>query len=87
MVPTAEVILLSQQGMAYCCVFTDELFLPGFILLTETSSCVPGAINCNKENLKTFSSLNKDHDHQKSDVILLIWECDKFDRRGSKGDK
>ena len=50
--PTAEVRLLSQQGMDYCCVYHGQLFLPGFILLTEYYYCVPGAINCTKEDLK-----------------------------------
>ena len=33
-VPAAEVRLLSQQGMDYCCVYHGEMFLPGFLLLT-----------------------------------------------------
>ena len=32
-------------------------------------------------------SLTQDDDHQISDVILSICECDKVDRRGAKGDK
>ena len=34
-----------------------------------------------------MSSLTQDDDNQSSDVLLLIWECDKVDRRGSKGNK
>ena len=44
-------------------------------------------INCNNEDLKTMSSLTQDDDHQISDVLFLIWECDKVDRRGAKGNK
>ena len=84
-VPTAEVIMFSQLGMDYCCVYHGQLFLPGFILLTEPSSCVPGAINCNKEGRKIMSSLTQDDYNQSSDVILSIWECDKVGRRGEKG--
>ena len=32
-------------------------------------------------------SLTQDDDHQSSDVILFIWECDKVDMRGGKGNK
>ena len=46
-IPTAEVRLISQRGIAYCCVYHVKIFLPVFILLTEPSSYVPGAINCN----------------------------------------
>ena len=34
-----------------------------------------------------MSSLTQDYDHQIIDVILSILECDKFDRRVSKGDR
>ena len=87
MVPIADVILLSQQGMDYCCVYLGQLFLPGFILLTETSSCVPGSINWNKEDLTIISSLTQYDDNQISDVILSIWGCDKVDRSISKGNR
>ena len=86
-VPTADVILLSEQGMDYCCVYLGQLFLPGFILLTETSSCVPGAINWNKLGLTIMSSLTQYDDNQISDVLLSIWGCDKVDKRISKGNK
>ena len=86
-VPTAEVRLLSQRGMDYCCVYQVQVFLPGFILLTESSSCVSGAINCNKEDLTIVSSITQDDDHQISDVILSIWECGKVYRRGAKENK
>ena len=56
-VPTAEVIMLSQQRMDHCCVYYGQMFIPGFLLLTEPSSCVPVAINCNKEDLSIMSSL------------------------------
>ena len=85
MVPTAEVRLLSQQGMVYCFIYHGQLFLPGFIPLTESSSCVPGAINCNKENMTIMSSFIQYYDHKVSDVLLSILGCDKFDRRGAKG--
>ena len=84
MVPTAEVILLSQIGMDYCCVYHGQLFLPEFLLLTEPSSFVPGNINCNKEDMKIMSSITQDADHQSSDVLLSIWERNKVDRRGAK---
>ena len=34
-VPTLKLILIYQQGMAYCCVYHGQLFLPEFLLLTE----------------------------------------------------
>ena len=46
--------------MGYCCVYHGQLFLPGFLLLTETSSCVPGASNCNKEDMTIMSSVTQD---------------------------
>ena len=67
-VPTIEVRLLSQRGMDYCCVYRGQLFLTGFILLIEPSSCVKGAINCNKEDLTIMSSHTQDDDHQFSYV-------------------
>ena len=73
--------------MDYCCVSHGQLFLPGFLLLIEPYYCVTGAINYNKEDLKIMSSLTQDDDHQRSDVILSIWGCDKVDRRGLKGNK
>ena len=45
-VPTSDVMILSQQVTAYCCLSRGQLFLPGFILLKEPSSCVTGAICC-----------------------------------------
>ena len=63
------------------------MFFPGFLLLTETSYCVTVDINCNKEDLTIMSSVTQYDDHQSSDVILLILECDKVDRRVSKGNK
>ena len=63
------------------------MFLPGFLLLTQPSSYVPVEIKCNKEDLKIVSSLNQDDDNQISDILLLIWECDKVDRRVEKGNK
>ena len=72
-VPTAEVRLISQQGMGYWCVYHGHMFLPVFILLTEPSSCVSGAINCNKEDLTIMPSVTQDDDHQISDVLLSIW--------------
>ena len=86
-VPTSEVILISQRGMDYCCVYCGRMFLPGFLLLTETSSCVPGDINQNKEDLTIMSIFTQDEDHQSSGVLLLIWEYDKVGRRGSRGNK
>ena len=73
--------------MNYCCVYHCQLFLPGFLLLTESSSCVPGAINFNKEDLAIMSSVTQYNDNQRSDVLLSIWECDKVDGRGEKGSK
>ena len=87
MVPTAEVGLLSQRGIYYCCVYHCELFLTGLLLLTEPYSCVPGAINCNKEDLKIMPSLTQDDYHQSSDVLLSLLVCDMVDRREAKGDK
>ena len=63
------------------------MFLPGFILLTEPSSCSPGYINCNKKDLTTISSLTQDDDNQISDVLLSIFYYDKVDRRLAKGIK
>ena len=34
-----------------------------------------------------MSSLIQYDDHQSSDVLLSIWECDKVDRRGAKCNK
>ena len=86
-VPTSEVILRSQRGMYYCYVYHSHIFLPVFILLTEPSSCVPGAINYNKEDLTIMLSFTQDNDHQISDVLLSIWGRDKVDRRGENGNK
>ena len=63
------------------------MFLPVFLLLKEYYSCVTGTINCNKEDMEIMSSVTQDDDHQTSDVLLSIWECDKVDRRGAKGNK
>ena len=84
---TLEVGLFSQRGMAYSCVSHGQLFLPGFLLLIEPYSLVSGAIKCNKEYLTTMSSLTQDNDHQSSDVLLLIWECDRVERRVEKRNK
>ena len=73
--------------MDYCFVYHSQLFLPGFIVPKEPSSCVTGAINCNKEDLTIISSATQYDDHQSSDVLLSIWECDKVDKRGSKDNK
>ena len=87
MVPTADVRLLSQQGVDYCFVYHGHLFLPGFFLLAEPYYCGLGASNYNKEYLTIMSSVTQDNDHQIIDVLLLIWECEKVDRRGAKGNK
>ena len=79
--------MITQRGMDYCCVYHGELFLTGFLLLTEPYSCVTGAINCNKEDMTIMSSINQDDDHQISDVLLSIWDYDKIDRRAAKGNK
>ena len=34
-----------------------------------------------------MSIITQYDDHQNSGVLLLIWVCDNFDRRGSNGDK
>ena len=34
-----------------------------------------------------MSSVTQDGDHQSSDVLILILESDKVDRRGAKGNK
>ena len=67
---TSEVILLSQGGIYYFNVSHGQLFLPGFLLLTEPSSCVSGDINHNKEYLTIMSSITQDDDHKSSDVLL-----------------
>ena len=69
-VPTAEVKLISQRGMDYCCVYHGQLFLPGFILLIEPYSCVPGSINFNEEYLIIMSIITQDGDHQSNDVLI-----------------
>ena len=79
--------MLSQKLMDYCYALHSEMFLPGFILLTEPSSSVTGDINFNNEDLTIMSSLTQDDDHRSSDGLLLIWGCDKVDRRGAKGNK
>ena len=86
-VTTAEVRLIYQQGMDYCCIYHGHMFLTDFILLPEHYSCAPGAINCNKEYMKIMSSVTQDYDNKNSDVLLSILECDKVDRRGEKGNK
>ena len=86
-VPTAEVRLISQQGMDYCCVYHGQMFLHVFLLLPEYSSCIPGSVNCKKYDLTIISSVTQDNDHQSSNFIIYIWECDKVDRRGAKGNK
>ena len=63
------------------------MFLPIFLLLTEYYFYVTGPINCNKEDLTTMSSVTQDDDHQSSDIVLYIWECEKVDRRGEMGIK
>ena len=63
------------------------MFLPSFLLLKESSSCVTGAIKCNKEDMKIMSSVTQDYDHQRSDVLLYIWERAKVDNREEKGNK
>ena len=79
--------LLSKIGIYYCFVYHGQLFLPGFLLITEPSSCVTGAINRNKEDLKIMSSTTQDDNHHSSDVILSIWGWDKVYRRLAKGNK
>ena len=86
-VSTSEVILISQRGIYYCCVYHGQLFLPNFLLLTETYSCVPRDIKCNKEDLTIMTSLTQDYDHQRSDVLIQFWDCDKVYRRVAKGNK
>ena len=82
MLPTADVRLISQQLMSYCCVSHGQLFLPEFLPLTEPFSCVPGASNYNKEYMIIMSSLAQDDDRQSSDFLLSVWECDKVYGRG-----
>ena len=86
-VPKEDARMLSQQGMDYFCVYHGQLFLTGFILLTEPYYFVPGAINCNTEDLKIMSSVTQDDDNQSSDVILSIWECGKVYKRRRKGNE
>ena len=59
-----------KNGLLLC--ISRWAFSSGFILLTEPSSCVPGDINCNKEDLTIMSSLTQDDDNQSSDVLLYI---------------
>ena len=73
--------------MDYCCVYHGQLFLPSFLILTQTYSCVSEAINCNKENLKIIPSVTQDDDHQISNVLISIWDCDKVDRREANRNK
>ena len=67
-IPTSNVLLL--------CISRSDFF-PSFLLLPESFSCVPGAINCNKDYLTIMSNSTQDDDHQSSDVLLSVWECDK----------
>ena len=86
-VPIEDVRLIFQRGMDYCCVYHGHMFLPVFLLLTEPSYFVTGYINCNKEDTTIMLSVTQDDDHQISDVLLSICECDKVDRRLSKVNK
>ena len=61
---------VSQLEMDYSCVYHVQLFLPLFLLLSETYYCVPGTINCNKEYLTIMSSLTQYNDHQSIDFLL-----------------
>ena len=63
------------------------MFLPGFLLQTEPSTCFPGAINFKKGDLTIISSLTQYYYHQNSCVILYIWECGNVSRRGEKVNK
>ena len=85
--PTAEVILISQKVMAYCCVYCGQLFLPGFLLLTEPTFSVPGVINCNKEDLTIMSSLTQYDYHQSSNVLLLFGSVIRLIRGYKRGIK
>ena len=76
-----------QMRNGLLCVNHSQIFLLGFILLTEPSSCVPGDINCNKEDMVTMSSFTQDDAHQSIDIQLFIWERGKVDRRWAKGNK
>ena len=73
--------------MYYCCVYHGQLFIPGFLLLTESSSCVPGDINCNKEDMTIIPCVTQYDDSQSSDVLISVWGCDKVDRRLAKANK
>ena len=76
-----------QRGMDYGCVYQSQLFFPVFLLLTEAYFCIPGDINCNKEDMMIMSSVTQDDDDQISNVLLSIRECDKVNSRGEKGNK
>ena len=75
---TEEVILLSQRWILYCCVSCDQMFLPGFLLPTEPSYCVPGAINWNIEDLEIVSSIAQYDDLSKQWFspfdLVLRWD-------------
>ena len=86
-VPTAAVRLLSQLGMGHCCLYHGCMIINRFILLTELSSCVPGSINYNKEDMTIISRVTQYDDYQSSDILLSVWGCDNFDRRGERGNK
>ena len=80
-----ETSLPTRNGLLLC---ISQLAVYSWIfLLTEPYYCVTGAINFNKEDLTIMSGVTQDDDHQRSDVILSIWECDKVDRRGEKDNK
>ena len=70
--------------MTDCCAYHVQMILPGFLLIIEPFSFVPGVINCNKEDMTIITGLIKEGDHKSSDVILSVWESDKVDRRGAK---
>ena len=79
--------MISQQGMEYCCVYHSQILFPGFLLLIEPFSLCSRRYQLHKEYLTIMSSLTQDDGHQSSDVLLSVWECNKFDRRGKKGNK
>ena len=63
------------------------MFIYGFLILTETSDCVPVDINCNKEDMTIMSGLTQDDSEKISGDHLSILYCDNFYKRGSKWNK
>ena len=78
-IPTSEVILLSQRDLDYCCVYHGQLFLPGFLLQKNTILVL--------QELSTATSRIRQSCQVSLKTTIIKSECDKVDRRKAKGNK